>query len=299
MSALPDPPPELPPDLPADWPHRDASAEVASPPHLWHVQSFGAGPDIWMLHGAGASAHSFRALAPRIAAAGWRVSVPDLPGHGFTRMGGPRRSGLRPMAEDLARLMANMGRPPVAVIGHSAGAALALDLACILDPAPRAIVTINAALGHFRGVAGWLFPMLARLLALSPLVPPVFARSTGAAQVARLLAGTGSEIDAEGVALYARLIARPAHVSGALEMMAQWRLDPLLGALGDIALPVLMLAGARDRAVPPEVSQTSARRLPQAECATLAGLGHLMHEEAPEAVARLIVPFLAKHAAPV
>jgi len=288
-------PPAPPPELPADWPHRDASTEVASPPHLWHVQSFGTGPDVWMLHGAGASAHSFRALAPRIAQAGWRVSVPDLPGHGFTRVGQLRRAGLRPMAEDLARLMATLERPPVAIIGHSAGAALALELARFLAPGPRAVVTINAALGHFRGVAGWLFPMLARLLALSPLVPPVFARTTGAAQVARLLAGTGSEIDAEGVALYARLIARPAHVSGALEMMAQWRLDPLLAALEGIALPVLMLAGARDRAVPPEISQAAARRLPQAECATLAGLGHLMHEEAPEAVARLILPFLAQH----
>ena len=187
-----------PADLPADWPHRDASAEVASAPHRWHVQSFGAGPDVWMLHGAGASAHSFRALGPRIAQAGWRVSVPDLPGHGFTRMGQPRRSGLRPMAEDLARLMATLDRPPVALIGHSAGGALALELVRLLGPGPRAVVTLNAALGHFRGVAGWLFPMLARLLALSPLVPPVFARSTGQAQVARLLAGTGSEVDAEG-----------------------------------------------------------------------------------------------------
>ncbi|MFZ9685371.1 MAG: alpha/beta fold hydrolase BchO [Gemmobacter sp.] len=285
-----------PADLPADWPHRDASAEVASAPHRWHVQSFGAGPDVWMLHGAGASAHSFRALGPRIAQAGWRVSVPDLPGHGFTRMGQPRRSGLRPMAEDLARLMATLDRPPVALIGHSAGGALALELVRLLGPGPRAVVTLNAALGHFRGVAGWLFPMLARLLALSPLVPPVFARSTGQAQVARLLAGTGSEVDAEGVALYARLIARPDHVSGALGMMAQWRLDPLLAALGEVRLPVLMLAGARDRAVPPEVSQAAARRLPQAECTTLAGLGHLMHEEAPEAVARLILPFLERHA---
>lgn len=113
-----------PPGLPADWPHRAASRVVASPPHRWHVQDMGTGPAIVMLHGAGGAGHSWRGLMPLLAPQ-YRVIVPDLPGHGFTRIGARGRAGIDAMAEDLARLCATLGVAPVAVIGHSAGAALA------------------------------------------------------------------------------------------------------------------------------------------------------------------------------
>ena len=64
------------------------------------------------------------------------------------------------MAEDMAALLAAQDWAPQAIIGHSAGAALALRLAEILPQTPRAIVGLNAALGNFDGLAGVLFPSL-------------------------------------------------------------------------------------------------------------------------------------------
>ena len=76
-----------PADLPAQWPHRAASCRVHAGGLAWHVQIFGAvgaHPDVVLLHGAGASAHSWRALAPLLAV-DRRVIVPDLPGQGWTQ----------------------------------------------------------------------------------------------------------------------------------------------------------------------------------------------------------------------
>jgi magnesium chelatase accessory protein len=271
------------------WPNARASRFVDCRPHRWHLQEMGPGAEtaqtILLIHGAGGAVVSFRDLMPDLAR-DFRVVAVDLPGHGMTRAGTRQRQGLDPMAEDLASLLAAERIVPAIVVGHSAGAAVALRLAQRLDPPPRGVVGINAALGHFKGVAGWLFPALAKLLALNPLTAHAFARlSSSEVSVRGLLRGTGSTADATMVRLYRRLVADPVHVDGTLAMMAQWDLRPLLAALPRIEVPVLLLTGDNDRAVPPDTSDRAARHLPHARVLHLAGLGHLVHEEAPDKVA--------------
>lgn len=273
-------------DLPT-WPLHQHSRRVAHPPHLWHVQEIGAGPIALLLHGAGASTHSWRDLIPGLART-HRVIALDLPGQGFSRAGAKRRLGLPGMTEDIAALCAAEGWRPALILGHSAGGALALSLATRLttpEGTPPDIAGLNAALGRFEGVAGWLFPVLAKLLALNPLTATLFTLGADkTARARRLIEGTGSTLTAEGLALYARLIADRAHVDATLQMMAQWEIDPLLDSLPAIPNRCLLLSGARDLAVPPETSARAAWRLPRARAPVLAGLGHLAHEEDPARV---------------
>ncbi|WP_237267622.1 alpha/beta fold hydrolase BchO [Sulfitobacter alexandrii] len=140
---------------------------VLCKPHKWHVQELGRGPTVLLVHGAGGATQSWRHLMP-ILAETFHVIAVDLPGQGFTRLGARQRCGLEPMAEDLARLCAAEGWQPRAIIGHSAGAAIALQMALTLNPVPR-VVGINAALGNFRGLAGVVFPLMAKALAMTPL----------------------------------------------------------------------------------------------------------------------------------
>lgn len=278
--------------LPADWPLRAQSQRIASRPHRWHVQDMGAGPDILLIHGAGGSAHSWRGLMPLLAS-DYRVIAPDLPGQGFTQWGTRMRCGLDHMAEDLAHLCQTAGWRPRAVIGHSAGAAIALRLCTLLPDPPRAMIGINAALSGFDGVAGWLFPALAKALSLNPAIPHLVARLGGTeARAASLIAGTGSRIDPAGLRAYAHLIRSARHVDGTLAMMAQWTLDRLLADLPKITVPCLFITAAGDRAVPPDVSAKAAARMPSATVAALPTGGHLIHEEMPDQVAALITGFL-------
>jgi len=106
--------------------------------------------------------------------------------------------------------------------------------------------------------------------------------------VRRLLRGTGSEIDAEGLALYARVAGSPGHVASAIAMMAHWDLPALAAALSRLATPVCLIVGDRDRAVPPADAQWLSGHLPRARLRVLPGLGHLAHEERPETVADAI-----------
>ncbi|MFZ5963595.1 alpha/beta fold hydrolase BchO [Thalassococcus sp. BH17M4-6] len=273
-------------DLPG-WPNSDCSSLITLRPHRWHVQQKGGGPTLLLLHGAGGSTHSFRDLLPGLAQDHHVVAV-DLPGHGFSMLGTRHRSSLNAMAQDLAALCTDQGWQTTAIIGHSAGAAVALRLSQLLPGTPS-VIGINPALEPFRGLAGIAFPIFARIIAMTPFVVDFALRSLARpGRVAALLENTGSKIDAEGCALYARLFRDKAHVDGVLLMMAQWKLDGLLADLPQLNTQCLFLTGSRDRTVPPVIAVEAADMMPNCEAQSLEDYGHLMHEEAPERIATLV-----------
>ena len=278
------------PEDAAGWPLAERSRFIEGPVHRWHVQEAGSGPTILLLHGAAGATQSWRGLFPLLIDRAHVVAL-DLPGHGFTKLGARRRSGLQPTAEDVTALCQTEGWSPTVIVGHSAGGVLALELSRHLSP--RGVVTLNAALGRFEGVAGWLFPMMAKLLALNPFAPALISRMSGADhRIRELLASTGSQVDDETVALYGRLARDKGHVDGTLAMMAQWNIDGLLARLGAIDVPVLLLVGDQDGTVLPHISHRAAARMPKARVLGYPGRGHLLHEEAPDLVAEEIVSFL-------
>jgi len=257
----------------------------------WHLQIQGAGPIALLVHGTGASNHSWRGLIPYLAPH-FTVLAPDLPGHGRTSLGRGRNMSLPGMSDALGELLLTMDADPVLAVGHSAGVAVLARLA--LDGGlPRArLASVNGALLPLRGVQGHLFSPMAKLLAINPLVPRLVSWAAGQSSlVDRMLADTGSRIDPTGVEQYRRLAGSPRHVAAALKMMARWDLQPLGRELGRITSPLLLIAGAADRMVPPEDAQRVRALIPEAELVAVDGLGHLAHEESPGQIADLLLGF--------
>lgn len=276
------------------WPHREASRFVEAAGLRWHVQIMGSGPALLLLHGTGASAHSWRDVMPSLAAH-FTVVAPDLPGHGFTRgrvSGGP---SLPRIARALDALLAALATAPAMTVGHSAGAAIALEMA---RGSPRPVIGFGAALMPFPGLAARLFPALAKVLFVNPFVPAIFARmARGSGETERFLErATNSRIDAAGLCCYATLLGNAEHCAGALSMMANWDLAALQDVLPTIHAPVLLAHGTRDGAVPLESVREACRLLPDCRVEPLEGLGHLAHEERPGEAAALILQFAREHA---
>jgi len=277
---------------PPGWPGRSTSRIVAAKPHRWHVQITGDGPDVLLLHGAGASSHSWAGLIPYLAD-GHRVISLDLPGHGWTRS--PRgRARLGDVAADVASLCTQEGWAPQTVVGHSAGGAVGLELARQGRLQPRHLIVVNGALENFRGTAGVLFPVMAKVLALNPLTGLLISQGGRSVQQVRsILLSAGTTLDDRGLARYAHLIQRRAHVDGTLAMMAQWSLGDLNRALPEIVTPTLFLHGENDGAVGVKVAERAAAAMTEAQLITLPGVGHLAQEEVPEKVAEEIRRFTA------
>jgi magnesium chelatase accessory protein len=288
-----------PPGLPPDWPHAERSELVAAGGLRWHVPQWPLPrPEaswLLLLHGTGASAHSFAALAPLLARR-HGLLVPDLPGHAFTSR--PRAAGLSlpGMAAGLGALLQALGVAPAAVVGHSAGAAIGARLVLDGHARPASLVSLNGAWFPPGGSGGWWYAPMARLLAINPLAPALFAwHAARPATLERLLRGTGSRLDAAGRARYARLAGDVGHVGAVIAMMAAWDLSSLpleLPRLAELGTALHLLAAERDAAVPPQQAQALAARVPGATVHGLPGLGHLAHEEAPREVAAAIEPLL-------
>lgn len=273
-----------------NWPHAQASHFVVSGPLRWHVQSFGdpSKPVCLLLHGTGGATHSWSGLAPLLAER-FHVLAPDLPGHGFTTR--PRQSegfSLPGYASSVAALLEGHGAEPALVIGHSAGAAVALQMHLDGGLPVRRIIGINAALMPFKGMVGDVFSMLAKALVINPIVPSVVSWGASERRIERLLESTGSNLPPEQVALYRRLFSSSDHVGAALAMMANWDLNPLKRRWHEVTCPVELITGDQDGTVPPSDAAEIVEKMPTARVHMLRGLGHLAHEEAPETVASLI-----------
>lgn len=290
----------------ARWPHRAHSRFVQAAGLNWHVQQFDATasqmPTVLLLHGTGASTHSWRSLAPLLAPYFAVLSL-DLPGHAFTSMpaGGSSSQlmSLPGMAKAIGLLLVVLGIQPQLVIGHSAGAAIAVRMALDAVVKPKHIIGINAALQPLGGLAGQLFSPAAKLMSALPFVPSLFSwQATIPGVLQKLVDSTGSKLDAEGMALYAQLVTSPAHTAGALAMMAHWDLPQLALDLPGLIVPLSLIVGGQDQTVPPRQAAKlvacwpASSALPPPRLVTLAGLGHLAHEEQAANVVKLVLELI-------
>jgi magnesium chelatase accessory protein len=293
------------------WPHRESSRFVQTEGLRWHTQQFGfpSGtpiktvksqmPVALLIHGTGASTHSWRSLAPLLKPH-FKVLAVDLPGHAFTGMpaGGPSSAqlSLPGMARAIHALLKTVGVTPALVIGHSAGAAIGVRMCLDGLIAPQLVVGLNGAFLPLGGLAGRIFSPVAKLMAAAPFVPKLFSwRANDPAVLQKLIDGTGSTLDATGLALYGKLVSNPGHAAGALGMMANWDLPQLARDLPQLRTPLCLVVGSNDRTIAPQQASRVLGMLPPAAKlamsapVTLEGLGHLAHEERPDLAAQVIL----------
>ncbi len=271
------------------WPNRATSRFVEAAGIRWHVQGLGAGPELLLVHGTGSATHSWRDLAPRLAAQ-FAVTAFDLPGHGFSSRPPPARLSLPGMAAATAALLERLALRPVVCVGHSAGAAILAQLVLDGRLAPALLVSLNGALLPLRNVPSHVPAPVAKLLTGSSLVPRfVSARLAGPGLFGTLMARTGSRLEPTGLELYQRLARKPGHVAAALGMMAHWDLRPFERELGRLNAPLVLVSGATDGMVPPFEGERVAARVPGSRHLVIPGVGHLAHEERPAELADLIL----------
>ncbi len=277
----------------ADWPNREHSRFVAHGGYRWHVQRMGpeGAPHCLLLHGTGAATHSWRDLMPLLAER-FDVLAMDLPGHGFTRSNFGQAVTLPGMAASVEALLAEEGFAPELIVGHSAGAAIGIQM-LLAGGRKVPLVGLNPALLPFPGLAARLFPSLAQLLFANPVVSVIVARMMRApAEPERFLKrATGSRLDAAGLRAYRALLTKSGHCDGAIRMMANWRLEDLQESLPMLAAPVLLVHAEGDTAIPRSAVEGAASLIPGARLVTVQGAGHLAHEERPQEIAQLVAGF--------
>ena len=254
----------------------------------FRVVTAGRGPTLLAIHGTGSSSHSYRPLMRELGDR-FRIVAPDLPGHAETRILRARPLTLDAMAKAVSALCRIQGYEPQVVVGHSAGAAVAMRL--VLDGAvrPDLLVGLASAATPLRGLSRIVFPTVARVAARSK-ASGLFSLWVGRREkVRQLLESIGSDLDPAQLRAYERLAAQPRHIEGVLSMLSTWNVAPLHARLPEIRTRVLLIAGQHDHAVPFVEQVRLLRALPDARLEVVPGAGHLLHEQRPEAIRELVL----------
>ena len=276
---------------PVDWPNQQHS-RIVSAGARWHVQRAGKGPAILLLHGTGSSTHTWDQVFKTLAEANDVLAV-DLPGHGFSSALPSGRTRLDGISTALAGLLQAVDFKPDVIVGHSAGAAIALQLVLHDLTSPAAVVGINAALQPFGGTLAALFAPLARSMTLVPFLPKLIARRARNIDVIdRMLRSTGSDLPEQNVTRYQQLLIREQHVAATLQMMADWDLRTLLDDIEPLAAQTYLMVADGDEAVPPQQTTAVKKRYPDVTVKTMSGVGHLANEERPDLTAAYVAAVL-------
>lgn len=271
-----------------DWPNRNFSRFIRVAGQRWHVQVAGTGPVLLLLHGTGAATHSWRDMLPALARY-FTVIAPDLPGHGFTGRPADGDMSLPGMARAIGALLSALAVRVDFAAGHSAGAAILVRMCLDGVITPGCVVSLNGAMIPYGGAIGPVFAPVARMIARNSLLPILFAwRAADTRVVEGLLRATGSAVDPVGLKFYARLARHSAHTGAALAMMGNWQLGGLIEALPKLSTRLVLVVGENDRSIPPADAKKLQAILPAAEIISIPGLGHLAHEERPEAFVDLL-----------
>lgn len=242
---------------------------------LLQVTECGSKPQAMVfLHYFGGSGSTWTQVAALLADR-WRCVMPDLRGFGGSDAV-PDSYGVNDAAEEVLALVRAMGIERFGLVGHSMGGKIAMTVAARQPPGLTHLV----------------------LLAPSPPTPEPIAPSDRAkmltSQCSREAAretarkGNGQPLPA---ALVQQVVDDQLRTSP-----AAWRwwltsgsCESVEGGMAQIAIPVQVLSGTLDTNIPTAVIEREVMaRLPQAQLHRLAGCGHLLPLEAPQAVAQTI-----------
>ncbi len=253
----------------------------------------GAGPPLVMLIGTGSTMAEWDPALLRLLAPHHRLVMLDYPGVGRS---GPWR---RPrtfagLADDVARLMAAIGRPRADVLGWSMGGFVAQQLAIRHPGRVRRLVLAGTNPGGPRAVLGTRHeqevdsnpdPSLREILA--ELYPP-HELAEGFAFAHRLVAASRSgEIPNDFHVAASTTDAQVAAEDPWLRSESNYR------ALGPLPMPVLATGGRRDPVVPPPNVRRIAARVPDGRLRLFAGAhAFLFQQRVPFAAA--VDRFLAR-----
>jgi pimeloyl-ACP methyl ester carboxylesterase len=245
----------------------------------------GDGPPLILIHGIGASRHSWDGLIRRLRGE-FRIVSYDLRGHGLSPRPPPPYT-LDDLVDDLEALRRELGIERAHLAGHSLGGMIGPAYARRYPGRVRTLGLYSTAAFRTAEDAARVQGVVAamRTRGIAPVLEtlrdrwftPEFAQR--APEVIERRLRQVIETD-------------PAVFLSVFDIYAGTEMAPWLG---ELRAPALVLTGEDDGGCPPRLNREIAAALPGSELVILPALRHAILLEAPEAVAPPVLDFLRRH----
>ncbi|NLD43187.1 MAG: alpha/beta fold hydrolase [Chloroflexi bacterium] len=255
----------------------------------------GEGPIVVLVHGYAASVEmwpqTMAALAPH-----YRVLALDLLGSGLTDKPVDAQLTPRALARFTLAFLDALHIERAAVVGHSMGGGLALELALAAPERVNALGLVACT-----GLGGYLKPSLR--LAATPILGWFLTRPGPliAGNFLRSCVHDTAVVTDELVAQFSELGRLPGTHRCLFSQLRQtatirgWRPEtyrPIAEQLHTIQVPTLLVWGRQDRIVPFTHSSVAVERLPDVRLHTFEPCGHLVQLERPGEFEEVLLDFL-------
>jgi sigma-B regulation protein RsbQ len=235
--------------------------------------------DVVLIHGFQNDHSAWNPLVSGLERGDWRLTAVDLPGCGQSQAPDTwERSTIEQLALDIAELIRLESLHDPVLVGHSMGAAIALQVALDEPDVPSGLVLFSPA-----STRGFDFMSSEAIEALGHQSPDD--------RLALLRAAFYAAPDPELLAALEQVVLRahPLHVEGAARSMGDFSIE---GRLGEITAPTLIIAGDRDRHVPLRNHFATWSHLHRAGLHVGHNVGHVPFVEDPATSAELVERFI-------
>lgn len=242
----------------------------------------GDGPLVVALPGMGDLRSSYRFLAPALVAAGYRVALVDLRGHGDSSTDFADY-GDEATARDTIALLEHLG--PAVIVGNSMAAGSAVIVAAQRPELVRGLVLVGPFVRDPKSN-----PVMTAIMRLATATP--FVAATWKAYLPSLFAGRKPEDFAQESARVIDALKRPGYAR-AFSRTTRTTHAPAEAVLGRIQTPTLVVMGELDPDFPKPADEAAwiAEQL-DATVLMVPDAGHYPHAQQPELVNPAVVDFL-------
>jgi esterase len=255
-----------------------------------HYVRQGTGPTVLLLHGLGTSLRSFSGILERLPDRFHAVAI-DLLGHGRSDLRAPDLS-VTAQAESILQLIRELQIHDAALVGHSLGGSVALQVAAMAGERIRKVVLLASGSYAYRLPWAWrlllgaipsgtlgLFPAT-RIWALRRATRRLYSQAKNRKRFIETTSAL-SRAGWGGLSRAFRQNLRESELS---------RLESIVES--QLTQPTLVLWGSDDRIAPVAPARLLFREKRNARFIELAGGSHMLHEEHPDLVGDLILEFL-------
>ena len=259
-----------------------------------HVRDEGPRDDpipIVLIHGTSASLHTWdgwvAALSPHR-----RVIRMDLPGFGLTGPAPDADYSMARYSDFMRDLLDLLKLNEVVMAGNSLGGGIAWQTALAHPTRVRQLVLVDATGYPLQPQSMPIGFRLAQISWLAPVTQKILPRSMIEASV-RNVYGQPDKVSPALVDRYYELTLREGN-RASLTQRFQYRSNDaaLAGQISQLRLPTLILWGSEDRLIPPDHAQRFQQAIAGSELQVFEGLGHVPHEEDPQATVQAVKNFL-------
>jgi pimeloyl-ACP methyl ester carboxylesterase len=240
-------------------------------------------PVVLLLHGLGATGHSWQLQFPPLAEAGYRILVPDMRGFGrSTYPGGTNNTEL--MAADTLNFLQKLTIGKCHVIGISMGGTIALQAILNQPTIIKSLILTNTfAKLQPREASTWIFYgirlILVHFLGIHRQANYVGNRLFPHPEQVELRNEFTNQV-------------RQANQKGYRSTLRSYARYDLSDQLESINVPTLIITGENDSVVPPDVQVELAKAIPNSRHEIIPNAGHAISVERPNTYNKIIIDFL-------